>query len=49
VSKSAARRLVRLVADGVVVFVWYPDKTLLAKSEYLDRSRLPLYLSNNDN
>lgn len=49
VSRAAARKLVRLIADGVVVFAWYPDKALLAKSEYLDRSRLPLYLSNNDN
>ena len=48
VSRAAARKLVRLIADGVVVFAWYPDKALLAKSEYLDRSRLPLYLSNND-
>jgi hypothetical protein len=49
VSRAAARKLVRLIADGVVVFAWYPDKALLAKSEYLDRSRLPLFLSNNDN
>ena len=48
VTVRPARKLVRLIADGVVVFAWYPDKALLAKSEYLDRSRLPLYLSNND-
>jgi len=48
VSRAAARKLVRLIADGVVVFAWYPDKALLGKSEYLDRSRVPLYLSNVD-
>ena len=48
VSRAAARKLVGLIADGVVVFVWYPDKALLAKSDYLDRSRLPVYLSNNN-
>ena len=36
VSMEAARRLVPLLEDGVVVFAWYPDRTLLARSEYLD-------------
>lgn len=36
VSMAAARRLVPLLEDGVVVFAWYPDRTLLARSGYLD-------------
>ena len=36
VSMEAARRLVPLLEDGVVVFAWYPDRTLLARSAYLD-------------
>ncbi|MGH7561219.1 MAG: murein L,D-transpeptidase catalytic domain family protein [Gemmatimonadales bacterium] len=46
VSRAAARRLVRLIAGGTVVFAWYPEKKFLAKSEYLDRTRLPVVLSN---
>jgi hypothetical protein len=36
VSMEAARRLVPLLEDGVVVFAWYPDPVLMARSEYLD-------------
>jgi hypothetical protein len=36
VSMEAARRLVPLLEDGVVVFAWYPDRTLLVRSQYLD-------------
>lgn len=38
VSRDAARRLVPLLEDGVVVFAWYPDQNLLARSEFVDRS-----------
>lgn len=48
VSRYAARKLVRLIAGGVVVFAWYPDPTLLARSEYLDRTRVPIHLTNID-
>jgi len=38
VSRDAARRLVPMLEDGVVVFAWYPDHNFLARSEFLDRS-----------
>jgi hypothetical protein len=37
VPKESARRLIRLIENGVVVFAWYPDPILLQTSEYLDR------------
>jgi hypothetical protein len=45
VSTDAARSLVRLIADGVVVFVWYPDRRFLARSDYLDRGAAAVRLS----
>jgi hypothetical protein len=41
---ASARRLVRLLEGGSVVFAWYPDPHFLATSEYLDRSIVPYYL-----
>ncbi len=38
VSREAARRLVPLLEEGVVVFAWYPDQNFLARSEFVDRS-----------
>jgi len=38
VSRDAARRLVPMLEDGVVVFAWYPDHNFLARSEFVDRS-----------
>jgi hypothetical protein len=38
VSREAARRLVPLLEDGVVLFAWYPDHDFLARSDFLDRS-----------
>lgn len=38
VSREAARRLVPLLEDGVVVFAWYPDHDFLARSDFVDRS-----------
>lgn len=46
VSPAAARRLVRLIANGTVVFAWYPEKVFLTRSEFLDRSRAPVVLTN---
>lgn len=40
VPMSSARRLVRLLAGGAVVFAWYPDPAYLARSRYLDRERI---------
>lgn len=37
VSNEAARRLIQLIANGTVVFAWYPEKNFLQKSGYLDR------------
>lgn len=45
VSMEAARSLVRLIADGVVVFAWYPDRRFLARSDYLDRGAAAVRLS----
>src|ERR1044071_9015933 len=44
VPQTSARRLVRLLEGGAVVFAWYPDRHFLATSEYLDRSVVPFYL-----
>lgn len=45
VPKESARRLVNLLGEGSVVFIWYPDRTLLSSSEYVERGvsnlRLP--------
>ncbi|NOT07878.1 MAG: murein L,D-transpeptidase catalytic domain family protein [Gemmatimonadales bacterium] len=35
---ASARRLIRLLEGGAVVFVWYPDPKFLAVSEYVDRT-----------
>ena len=44
VSQASARRLIRLLEGGAVVFAWYPDRHFLATSEYLDRSVVPFYI-----
>ena len=36
VSSEAARRLIPLIANGTVVFAWYPDRGFLEHSGYLD-------------
>ena len=36
VPSKSARRLINLIGTGTVVFVWYPDREFLEKSEYLD-------------
>jgi len=38
VSRDAARLLVPMLEDGVVVFAWYPDQDYLSRSEFVDRS-----------
>ena len=37
VPARSARRLIKLIGTGTVVFVWYPDRTLLTQSGYLDQ------------
>jgi len=37
VPKESARRLIRLIENGVVVFAWYPDPKFLETSEYVSR------------
>jgi hypothetical protein len=37
VPARSARRLIKLIGTGTVVFVWYPDRTLLSQSDYLDQ------------
>lgn len=37
VSMEAARALIRLIESGVVLFVWYPDRSFLARSQFLSR------------
>jgi hypothetical protein len=37
VPKASARRLIQLLPEGSVVFGWYPDATLLERSEYVAR------------
>lgn len=44
VPRESARKLVRLLEGGAVVFAWYPDTRFLARSEYLDRTVLPTVL-----
>jgi hypothetical protein len=38
VPAASARRLIRLIENGVVVFAWYPEPTFLAMSEYVDQA-----------
>lgn len=37
VPARSAKRLIKLIGTGTVVFVWYPDRTLLSQSGYLDQ------------
>lgn len=39
VPKESARRLIRLIENGVVVFAWYPDPGFLDRSEYVAKDR----------
>lgn len=38
VPKESARKLIRLIENGVVVFAWYPDPRFLETSEYVART-----------
>ena len=42
VPMRSIRKLVSLVRDGVLVFAWYPDKTFLARSGFLDQTLMAL-------
>jgi hypothetical protein len=37
VPNESARRLIGRIANGSVVFAWYPDRAFLEKSGFLDR------------
>ncbi len=44
VPRESARRLIDLLREGSVVFIWYPDRTLLQASEFVDRGAATLRL-----
>jgi hypothetical protein len=48
VSPAAARRLVPLLEDGVVLFAWYPDPRFMSRSEFVDRGVATLRLTASD-
>lgn len=48
VSNESARRLIRRIENRVVVFIWYPDRMFLTRSEFLDRGRAVLRLTSTD-
>ena len=45
VPRESARRLIRLIENGVVVFAWYPDRGFLERSEYLERGAAAVRLT----
>lgn len=45
VPRESARRLIRLIEGGVVVFAWYPERKFLERSEYLVRGAAAIRLS----
>lgn len=48
VSFAVSRKLISMIQGGVVVFAWYPDRTFLARSDYLDRGAAAIRLSSSD-
>jgi L,D-transpeptidase catalytic domain len=48
VSMESARRLIRLIEDGVVVFAWYPDRAFLGQSDFVDPGAAAIRLSQTD-
>jgi hypothetical protein len=48
VSSDVSRRLISLIQGGVLVFAWYPDRSFLAHSDYLDRGQAAVRLSSSD-
>jgi hypothetical protein len=42
VPRESARKLIGLLEEGSVLFIWYPDRTLLETSEFVDRSAISL-------
>lgn len=40
VPAKSAKRLIGLIAHGTVVFVWYPDRSFLQQSEFLDEEQV---------
>lgn len=45
VSSTSAARLIGLIANGSVVFAWYPDRDFLERSAFLDRGAAEARLS----
>ena len=48
VSSEAARRLIPLIANGTVVFAWYPDRGFLEHSGYLDPDAVAVRLGSSE-
>lgn len=48
VPMESVRRLIGLIENGVVLFSWYPDRTFLAHSQYVDRGAALLRLTSGD-
>lgn len=44
VPRESARRLINLLGEGSVVFIWYPDRALLSSSEYVDHGAAAMRL-----
>lgn len=48
VPTQSARRLIRLIENGVVLFAWYPDRVFLSRSEYVERGAAALRLTTSE-
>jgi len=48
VSSEAAKRLIPLIANGTVVFAWYPDRSFLEHSGYLDPDAVAVRLGSGE-
>lgn len=48
VPKASARRLIRMIENGVVVFAWYPDRGFLSRSIYVEPGAAALRLSSSE-
>jgi len=48
VSMESVRELIGLIEDGVVLFSWYPDRSFLARSGFVDAGAALLRLTSSD-
>lgn len=48
VSYAVSRQLISMIQGGVVVFAWYPDRSYLAHSDYVDWGTAAIRLSSSD-